>query len=148
MYRAADIALRHLCGTAHHSDKVSQYVSGIYTQQLKEAGLQASTGRTGDSYGSAMAESINDLYKAEYTIRAGKIVQKWNWPHLRGWTGITIDVYWKGCGTSLRLKQKKRIMLLSEMMSWQPEFTDKTLSRKHGAVQLTDITNPRVGICV
>ncbi|HAG7908605.1 TPA: IS3 family transposase, partial [Escherichia coli] len=44
MYRAADIALRHLCGTAHHSDKVSQYVSGIYTQQLKEAGLQASTG--------------------------------------------------------------------------------------------------------
>ncbi|EFU50377.1 hypothetical protein HMPREF9544_04575, partial [Escherichia coli MS 153-1] len=55
MYRAADIALRHLCGTAHHSDKVSQYVSGIYTQQLKEAGLQASTGRTGDSYGSAMA---------------------------------------------------------------------------------------------
>ena len=135
MYRAADIALRHLCGTAHHSDKVSQYVSGIYTQQLKEAGLQASTGRTGDSYGSAMAESINDLYKAEYTIRAGKIVQKWNWPHLRGWTGITIDVYWKGCGTSLRLKQKKRIMLLSEMMSWQPEFTDKTLSRKPGAVQ-------------
>ncbi|HAJ0532013.1 transposase, partial [Escherichia coli] len=25
-------------------------------------------------------------------------------------------------------------MLPSEMMSWQPEFTDKTLSRKHGAV--------------
>ncbi len=69
MYRAADIALRHLCGTAHHSDKVSQYVSGIYTQQLKEAGLQASTGRTGDSYGSAMAESINGLYKAEVIHR-------------------------------------------------------------------------------
>ncbi|CAM6637801.1 AMP nucleosidase [Escherichia coli] len=26
-------------------------------------------------------------------------------------------------------------MLPSEMMSWQPEFTDKTLSRKTGAVQ-------------
>lgn len=26
-------------------------------------------------------------------------------------------------------------MLPSEMMSWQPEFTDKTLSRKPGAVQ-------------
>ncbi|EER3340428.1 transposase, partial [Escherichia coli] len=25
-------------------------------------------------------------------------------------------------------------MLPSEMMSWQPEFTDKTLSRKPGAV--------------
>ncbi|OEG28088.1 transposase [Shigella sp. FC2125] len=26
-------------------------------------------------------------------------------------------------------------MLLSETMIWQPEFTDKTLSRKPGAVQ-------------
>ncbi|NNP88282.1 transposase, partial [Escherichia coli] len=26
-------------------------------------------------------------------------------------------------------------MLPSEMMIWQPEFTDKTLSRKPGAVQ-------------
>ncbi len=39
-----------------------------------------------DSYGSAMAESINGLYKAEViTVRAGKTVQKWNWPHSRGW---------------------------------------------------------------
>ncbi|KHH80789.1 hypothetical protein PU50_09645, partial [Escherichia coli] len=33
-----------------------------------------------------------------------------------------------------RQKQKKRIMLPSETMIWQPEFTDKTLSRKPGAV--------------
>ncbi|WP_205247549.1 hypothetical protein, partial [Escherichia coli] len=32
-------------------------------------------------------------------------------------------------------KQKKLIMLPSETMIWQPEFTDKTLSRKPGAVQ-------------
>ncbi|WP_213091841.1 hypothetical protein, partial [Escherichia coli] len=31
-------------------------------------------------------------------------------------------------------KQKKLIMLPSEIMIWQPEFTDKTLSRKPGAV--------------
>ncbi|WP_214279071.1 hypothetical protein, partial [Escherichia coli] len=31
--------------------------------------------------------------------------------------------------------QKKLIMLPSETMIWQPEFTDKTLSRKPGAVQ-------------
>ncbi|MCF4082033.1 DUF977 family protein, partial [Escherichia coli] len=31
--------------------------------------------------------------------------------------------------------QKKLIMLPSETMIWQPEFTDKTLSRKIGAVQ-------------
>uniref|UniRef100_UPI003F68BEEC hypothetical protein n=1 Tax=Shigella flexneri TaxID=623 RepID=UPI003F68BEEC len=34
-------------------------------------------------------------------------------------------------------KQKKLIMLPSETMIWQPEFTDKTLSRKPGAVQLS-----------
>ncbi|EFC7005849.1 AMP nucleosidase [Escherichia coli] len=28
-------------------------------------------------------------------------------------------------------------MLPSEMMSWQPEFTDKTLSRISGAVQVS-----------
>ncbi|EOU37309.1 hypothetical protein WAU_02082, partial [Escherichia coli KTE3] len=36
-----------------------------------------------------------------------------------------------------RQKQKKLIMLPSETMIWQPEFTDKTLSRKPGAVHLT-----------
>ncbi|MGM6925504.1 hypothetical protein ABOB24_25985 [Escherichia coli] len=35
---------------------------------------------------------------------------------------------------SLRQKQKKLIMLPSETMIWQPEFTDKTLSRISGAV--------------
>ncbi|MGM7086077.1 hypothetical protein ABOB35_24670, partial [Escherichia coli] len=38
----------------------------------------------------------------------------------------------------LRQKQKKLIMLPSETMIWQPEFTDKTLSRKPGAVQSGD----------
>ncbi|WP_206746359.1 hypothetical protein, partial [Escherichia coli] len=37
----------------------------------------------------------------------------------------------------LRQKQKKLIMLPSEIMIWQPEFTDKILSRKPGAVQLS-----------
>uniref|UniRef100_UPI00197C8EC5 hypothetical protein n=1 Tax=Escherichia coli TaxID=562 RepID=UPI00197C8EC5 len=32
--------------------------------------------------------------------------------------------------------QKKLIMLPSETMIWQPEFTDKILSRKPGAVQI------------
>ncbi|MCV7858704.1 hypothetical protein ODQ49_24605, partial [Escherichia coli] len=36
-----------------------------------------------------------------------------------------------------RQKQKKLIMLPSETMIWQPEFTDKTLSRKPGAVQFS-----------
>lgn len=56
---------RRPTGTIHHSDKGSQYVSLAYTQRLKDAGLLASTGSTGDSYDNAMAESINGLYKAE-----------------------------------------------------------------------------------
>ena len=127
---------RRPSGTVHHSDKGSQYVSLAYTQRLKEAGLLASTGSTGDSYDNAMAESINGLYKAEVIHRKSwKTVQKWNWPHSRGWTGITIDDCWKGWAILLRQKQKKLIMLPSETMIWQPEFTDKTLSRKPGAVQ-------------
>ncbi|MGA4736881.1 hypothetical protein, partial [Escherichia coli] len=56
---------------------------------------------------------------------------------------------WKGWAILLRQKQKKLIMLPSETMIWQPEFTDKTLSRKPGAVHLsscfitdTDTGNP------
>ncbi|EPJ8239156.1 IS3-like element IS1203 family transposase [Escherichia coli] len=60
---------RRPSGTIHHSDKGSQYVSLAYTGRLKEAGLLASTGSTGDSYDNAMAESINGLYKAEVIHR-------------------------------------------------------------------------------
>nr|WP_167693658.1 MULTISPECIES: IS3 family transposase [Shigella] len=60
---------RRPSGTVHHSDKGSQYVSLAYTQRLKEAGLLASTGSTGDSYDNAIAESINGLYKAEVIHR-------------------------------------------------------------------------------
>ncbi len=63
---------RRPSGTVHHSDKGSQYVSLAYTQRLKEAGLLASTGSTGDSYDNAMAENINGLYKAE-VIRKRKL---------------------------------------------------------------------------
>ncbi|MEJ2988343.1 hypothetical protein WDK12_23850, partial [Escherichia coli] len=47
----------------------------------------------------------------------------------------------------LRQKQKKLIMLPSETMIWQPEFTDKTLSRKPGAVHdvIADWPINRVG---
>ncbi|EFP8675047.1 AMP nucleosidase [Shigella sonnei] len=38
-------------------------------------------------------------------------------------------------------------MLPSETMIWQPEFTDKTLSRKPGAVH-TAFTSPLVGAAI
>ncbi|WP_212737276.1 hypothetical protein, partial [Escherichia coli] len=48
----------------------------------------------------------------------------------------------------LRQKQKKLIMLPSETMIWQPEFTDKILSRKPGAVHsVYDSSRQETGIC-
>ncbi|EEW8156644.1 hypothetical protein D5Z80_26615, partial [Escherichia coli] len=46
-----------------------------------------------------------------------------------------------GWAILLRQKQKKLIMLPSETMIWQPEFTDKTLSRKPGAVHIASMGN-------
>ncbi|EPT4640388.1 hypothetical protein ACVQV5_003962, partial [Shigella flexneri] len=54
---------------------------------------------------------------------------------------------WKGWAILLRQKQKKLIMLPSETMIWQPEFTDKTLSRKPGAVQLLNCWNRCMTSC-
>ena len=52
-------------GVIHHSDKGSQYLSIKYGERLKQSGLAASVGTTGDSYDNALAESVNGLYKAE-----------------------------------------------------------------------------------
>ncbi|WP_212736290.1 hypothetical protein, partial [Escherichia coli] len=57
----------------------------------------------------------------------------------------TIDDCWEGWVISLRQKQKKLIMLPSETMIWQPEFTDKTLSRKTGAVHLRNAVAKNLG---
>ncbi|WP_261574081.1 hypothetical protein, partial [Escherichia coli] len=46
----------------------------------------------------------------------------------------------------LRQKQKKLIMLPSETMIWQPEFTDKTLSRKPGAVHWSGKRDGEIGL--
>ncbi|EII13143.1 integrase core domain protein [Escherichia coli 5.0959] len=139
---------RRPSGTIHHSDKGSQYVSLAYTQRLKEAGLLASTGSTGDSYDNAMAESINGLYKAEVIHR-----KRWkNRAEVELATLTWVDWYnnrrlLEGWAILLRQKQKKLIMLPSETMIWQPEFTDKTLSRKPGAVQSDYELEPQSASC-
>ncbi|STL54325.1 transposase [Escherichia coli] len=140
---------RQPSGTVHHSDKGSQYVSLAYTQRLKEAGLLASTGSTGDSYDNAMAESINGLYKAE-------VIHRKSWKNRTEVELATLT--WVDWYNNRRLLERlghippaeaeKLIMLPSETMIWQPEFTDKTLSRKPGAVQ-TGFTRHAVswGVC-
>ncbi|WP_413774234.1 IS3 family transposase [Brevibacterium sp. JSBI002] len=55
----------------HHSDKGSQYVSIAYTERLRESGIEASVGSTGDSYDNAAAEALNKLFKKEVVWREG-----------------------------------------------------------------------------
>jgi putative transposase len=58
-------------GLVHHSDRGVQYVSIKYTERLAEAGIEPSVGSVGDSYDTALAETINGLYKAEVIHRCG-----------------------------------------------------------------------------
>jgi putative transposase len=52
-------------GVVHHSDRGGQYLSIRYTERFAEAGAVTSVGSCGDAYDSALAETINGLYKAE-----------------------------------------------------------------------------------
>ena len=56
-------------GLIHHSDRGVQYLAMSYTQRLAEAELVPPVGSVGDSYDNALAEPINDLYKAEVIWR-------------------------------------------------------------------------------
>lgn len=58
-------------GLIHHSDKGSQYLSIRYTGRLREAGVEASVGSTGDSYDNAAAEALMKLFKKEVVWREG-----------------------------------------------------------------------------
>jgi transposase InsO family protein len=49
----------------------AQYVSIRYTERLAEAGIEPSVGSKGDSYDNALAETINEVYKAELIHRRG-----------------------------------------------------------------------------
>ena len=61
----------HPGGLVHHSDRGSQYVSIRYSERLAEVGNEPSVGSIGDSYDNALAERINDLYRAEVIHRRG-----------------------------------------------------------------------------
>jgi len=49
-------------GLVHQSDRRNQYLSIIYTERPKEAGVGPSAGSVGDSYDNALAEATNGLY--------------------------------------------------------------------------------------
>lgn len=49
----------------HDTDCGSQYASIRYTERLGEAGIEHSVSSSGESYSTALAETINWLYKDE-----------------------------------------------------------------------------------
>jgi transposase InsO family protein len=55
----------------HHSDRGVQYLSIRYTERLTAAGIELSVGSSGDSYDTALAESVIGLYKTEVIRRRG-----------------------------------------------------------------------------
>ncbi|MEW5997042.1 MAG: IS3 family transposase [Candidatus Micrarchaeota archaeon] len=59
-----------LGGLIHHSDHGSQYLSKEYISQLKNRGIQSSTGETGVAYDNAFAEAVNKLVKYDEVYRS------------------------------------------------------------------------------
>ncbi len=59
-------------GLVHHGDRGVQRVSIRYTERLAEAGIEPSVGSVGDSRDSALAKTINGLYKAEAIHRQSR----------------------------------------------------------------------------
>ena len=53
----------------HQSVRGSQNVSVRHSERLPEAGIEPSVGSKGDSYGNALAETINGLYNTELIHR-------------------------------------------------------------------------------
>lgn len=55
----------------HHYDRGAQYLSIKYTVRLAEAGIESSVGSVGDICDNTIAETIDDLCKAEVNHRHG-----------------------------------------------------------------------------
>ena len=57
-------------GLVHHSDRGTQYTSLAFGRRLREAGIAASMGSTGDCYDNAMAESFFATLEVELIDRS------------------------------------------------------------------------------
>jgi transposase InsO family protein len=57
-------------GLVHHSDRGTQYTSFAFGHRLREAGILASMGRTGDAYDNALAESFFGSLECELLDRS------------------------------------------------------------------------------
>jgi putative transposase len=54
-----------------HNDKGSQYTANDFIRLLARSGVRASAGSVGDSFGNALAETVNGAYKTELVNKSG-----------------------------------------------------------------------------
>lgn len=54
----------------HHSDRGSQYCSGIYTEMLRKKKVKISMTENGNCYENALAERINGILKYEFGLKS------------------------------------------------------------------------------
>ena len=59
-------------GLVAHADAGSQFTSIRYSERLDDIGAVPSIGSVGDSYGNALAEAVNSLFKTELTRGPGQ----------------------------------------------------------------------------
>jgi putative transposase len=52
----------------HHSDRGKQYLSGLYTDMCRKAGIRQSTTQDGNPYHNALAERMNRTIKEEFCL--------------------------------------------------------------------------------
>lgn len=72
-------------GLVHHSNRGVQYVSIRYTEHPAEAWIEPSVGSVGDSYDSALAETVIGLFETEVIRRRGP------WRSLEGVEFATLE---------------------------------------------------------
>jgi transposase InsO family protein len=121
-------------GLVHHSDRGAKYVSIKYTGLLAEAGIEAFVGSSGDSYDSALAETINGLYKTEIIHRCGP------WRNFEAVEFATLG--WVGWFNNRRLLEPIGFIPPAEAEDRYFALLNDTavVSRKAGAVQLSPVT--------
>ncbi|SDP28030.1 putative transposase [Nakamurella panacisegetis] len=108
--------VQDLSGLIHHNDRGSQYTSVAFTERLADAGIDASVGRTGDSFDNALAETINGLYKTELIKPRGPggPSSRSKSPPWNGSTGSTTAACTSTTATSHRSNSSRPTTLKSE----------------------------------
>ncbi len=71
-------------GLVHHSDQGSQYVSLLFGQRCRDAGIAVSMGSKGDAYDNALAESFFASLKKE-------LIRRRSWPTRRELRSAVFD---------------------------------------------------------